>query len=242
MTSNDTRGNGSECSTTPPASLEMVKIDDFWVQKEILSMQYECDYHLCKGTCCSEGCSFEEPEKYRVEEHLPQIVDYLRDRPELPFWQDDAPDQWEFCVPYPNDDPRDEGWYYSKWMNGRCVLQITDGRCAVHAYCIDNEIPWETFKFATCTTWPIHFETILNPEGNAEWHIILHNEFYHPDWDVCPCIRPDNLPPDRQVNRRHIVEEMKNVFISRIGTERYQTLCDYVTRKKKSKNKRKSSS
>jgi hypothetical protein len=201
----------------PPIKPDMVKIGDFWVQKEILTMQWDCDYHWCNGICCDLGCWFVEPERDRVAACIKEIAEYLRDRPELPFWKE-GPDQWEFCDP-----GWDEGYYHSKAINNLCILQMPDGRCAVHAYCLDQKIPWESFKFTICVTWPLKFRVF-----NGEWHVTLHPEFNDPGWDPCICIRPEKLPPAVREKLPHVVESMKTTITSRIGEKRYNILHDYI--------------
>lgn len=214
----DILDNGDNTQSTFISIPEMVKVSDFWVQKDILSMHWECNFQLCAGSCCSEGCSFTEDERPRIATQIQKIANYLRDRPELPFWRE-TPDQWTFYDPYPGYPE----WYHSKVINNRCVFQLLDGRCAVHAYCLDVGIPWEKFKFNICTTWPLVFY-----HDFGTWRILLHHEFFHPDWDVCLCIRPEKLPPERLHDRPHMVEEMKSTIVAYIGQRRYEALREFI--------------
>ncbi|OLS16222.1 MAG: hypothetical protein RBG13Loki_0133 [Promethearchaeota archaeon CR_4] len=206
----------------------MVSIGDFWVRKDVLALHWNCDYISCGGGCCSDGCYFERFEKDRIETNLSSIVEYLRERPELPFWKE-SPEQWEFHDPEPwiswkySEPETCNEWFHTKTINGRCIFQTLDGRCALHVYCLDNGVPWENFKFSTCTTWPLHIEMIQD-----QWYITLHQEFYDEEWDVCSCIRSSSLSLEKQSQLPHIVESMKDPIISRIGVERYECLLDYL--------------
>ncbi len=194
----------------------MVKIRDFWVEKDILTMHWACDHLECKGACCTNGCGFPYVEKNRIGEHIKEIAEYLRDRPELPFWKD-VPDQWEFCEQGPEgmDD------YLTKTFADKCIFLMQDGRCAIHAFCVDREISWENLKFNVCVVWPLRFNVI-----NAEWHIERYRDLDDPIWDRCSCIRRAFSSPETRAP--HVIDSIKTVIISRICENRYLELHDYV--------------
>ena len=139
----------------PDPAIEWVEIEDFFIEKALLAMRYNCDYGPCKGMCCSDGCFIGAVEKDRVTPQIKKIAVYLRDRRELPFWSD-GEGQWEFTDPTPDSD----GEYHTRVIGGTCVFQIPDGRCSIHAFCLDYGIPWERFKFEVCVSFPLQFPTI----------------------------------------------------------------------------------
>jgi len=195
----------------------MVKISDFFVQKEVFDFHYDCDYTSCKGCCCCDGCWICQDEKQTIESKIKEIAEYLRMRPELPFWKEGA-NQWEFTDPVP-----DEGQYHSKVVGGTCIFQIPDGRCAIHSYCIDHGIPWEKFKVWICVDFPLSFDF-----RDGAWYMRIHREVPEPYWDYCTCIRQERLQPEQRARLPPVVESMKSTIISRIGPERYDALASYI--------------
>ncbi len=194
----------------------MVKVSDFFVQKEVFDFHYDCDYTFCKGCCCSEGCWICHDEKLRISSKIKEIAEYLRVRPELPFWKEGA-DQWEFTDPIP-----DEGQWHSRVVGGTCIFQIPDGRCSIHAYCKDKGIPWEEFKVWICVDFPLSFL-----QRDNTWYVRIHKEVPEPYWDHCACIRQEKLPPERRARLPPVIESMKSTIISRIGPERYKALVGF---------------
>ncbi|OLS16208.1 MAG: hypothetical protein RBG13Loki_0119 [Promethearchaeota archaeon CR_4] len=205
------------CLASQEESPAMVKVSDFFVQKDVFDFHYDCDYTYCKGCCCTDGCWIYPDEKIRIADKLKEIVEYLRMRPELPFWKE-GPNQWEFTDPIP-----DEGQYHSKVVGGTCIFQIPDGRCAIHAYCLDHGIPWETFKVWICVDFPLSFAF-----HDGAWYMRIHREVPEPYWNHCACIRQEKLPPERRARLIPVVESMKSTIISRIGPTRYDALASYA--------------
>ncbi len=210
---------GSLVSTPQP---DLVKVTDFWVQKEISTLYWDCDFSDCHGNCCSEGCWIREEEKTHLEPHLHAIADFLRVRPELPFWHE-GPGQWEYAHEDKTSLDAETGLVHVKALNNLCIFQMLNGGCAIHAYCIAHKIPPETFKFNVCVIFPLEFKKV-----NDTWHILLYHEYYDACWDVCKCIRPEKLPPNRRNHRPHVIETMRDTIISRIGEQRYIALKQYM--------------
>ncbi|HMF32521.1 MAG TPA: hypothetical protein VKK79_13950 [Candidatus Lokiarchaeia archaeon] len=179
------------------------------------------------GICCQHGCWIKPEEKWRISGGIEEIAEYLRDRPELPFWRSTR-GKWTYV-----DTKMEDGEYHTKneFPNSdvkRCIFNMTNGGCAIHAYCLDRGIPWETFKFNICVTWPLDIQ-LYDPDGKGErWNIWLFNQLNDSEWDDCPCIRPDKLPPETRDKRPLAIESQKNTIISRLGPERYAQLVEFA--------------
>jgi D-alanine-D-alanine ligase-like ATP-grasp enzyme len=196
----------------------MVPIGDFLVREDVLDLRWRCEAG-CAAICCADGCWFVREDRDRVEVHLPAIFEYLRDRPELPFWSGEG-----FCdaVPWHKwtlGQGLCEDWYNTGSSNGLCGLQQPDGRCAVHSWCLDNEVPWETFKFAACSAWPLAFE-----QHDGVWELRLHREFYDREWDTCPCLRRGEHAAAVAPEAPLLVESLGTTISSRLGQERHAEL------------------
>ena len=207
------------CLEIPEISLKWVSISDFFVEQNVFSFRYECDYTTCKGCCCSDGCWIGHDEKLRISGKIEKIAEYLRERTELPFWKQ-GPLRWEFTDPIPED----EQWH-TRVIGGTCIFQMPDGRCSIHAYCLDNNLPWEQFKFWICVDFPLSFSF-----NAGAWYIRIHREVPEHYWDHCACIRPEKVPPHKRAQLPLVIYFMKSTFINRIGSERYAALLDYFNR------------
>jgi hypothetical protein len=202
---------------------EMVRIGDFYVQKEIFAMKWGCEFRTTKGVCCHDGCWIRPNEKTRVAEKIQEIAEYLRDRPELPFWQ---PIRWKWA--YCDSKPED-GDYHTKVINEKCIFTMTNGGCAIHAYCLDHDISWESFKFNICVTWPLDIQYWYDEKGeNKAWNLWLFQDLYNEEWNHCPCIRPKVFPSFNHDGRPSVIESMKSTIINRIGQERYNQLVEFA--------------
>jgi hypothetical protein len=194
---------------------EMVAVGDFLVEKDVFTLRFSCDFASTQGICCQFGCWIKPHERRRIERVIKDVAEYLRDRPELPFWGKRT-GRWVFVDPKMEDDE-----YHTQVINDRCIFSMTSGACAIHAYCLDNDIPWEDFKFGICVTWPLDIQLSDMDDGSGEcWHIWLFNELHDEAWDECPCIRKD--PGDSSLPLA--IESQKSTIVSRIGPVRYVQL------------------
>jgi hypothetical protein len=198
-----------------------VAIGDFFVEKGVFSLRFRCDFYETKGICCQYGCYIRPEEKIRIYGARKEIAEYLRDRPELPFWKTTR-GKWTFV------DPKTEkGQYHVRVFNDRCIFHQTSGACAIHTYCLDNNIPLENFKFSICTTWPLDIHLRDLDQKGLRWHVFLFNGIDSPEWDDCACIRLENRTPSKDVPPS-VIESLKSVIISRIGLERYAQLVNFA--------------
>jgi hypothetical protein len=199
----------------------VVAIGDFFVEKGVFSLRFQCDFHVTKGICCQYGCYIRPEEKMRIYNVRKEIAEYLRDRPELPFWKTTR-GKWTFV------DPRTEkGQYHVSVFNDQCIFQTTSGACAIHAYCLDNDIPWENFKFSICTTWPLDIHLRDPDQKGLRWHVFLFNGIDAPEWDDCACIRLENRTLNKDMPPA-VIESLKSVIISKLGPERYVQLVEFA--------------
>jgi len=197
---------------------ELVQIADFFVDKNLLDMKYDCDYTKCNAVCCRNGCYITAEERDVIAEKVQEIAEYLRERPELPFWGD-AEDHWEFTDPVPVEDDM----LHTRVAGDSCVFQIPDGRCAIHSYCLDHGISWETFKFEVCVVWPIQFR-----RRDGAWVVRMHKELPEPYWDEVDCVHIDRLPQEQRDTLPFAIDSMKSTIVSRIGQKRYDALKAYL--------------
>jgi hypothetical protein len=92
---------------------------------------------------------------------------------------------------------------------------------------LDRNIPWETFKFDICVTWPLDIQMHDPDKKGSRWHILLFNQIHEPFWRDCPCLQPEN-----HLEKKHacppIIISQKTSIISHIGTERYAQLVEFA--------------
>ena len=200
---------------------KIVAIGDFYVDKRVFTLNFECNCLSTIAYCCKHGCWIFPEEKWRVYGTIHDIATYLLDRPELPFWRKTR-GKWTFVDPKTED-----GTYHTKVLNDQCIFNQTNGKCAIHSYCLDNGIPWETFKFNICVTWPLDIQLCDHDDQGKRWHIWLFDQLHEPSWDECPCIRPE-FYPEMQVTCTPIIISLKTTIISRIGVDRYTRLVEFA--------------
>jgi len=99
-----------------------------------------------------DGCWFVAEDRDRVAA-TSRILEHLKDRQELPFWSGE-----DFCEPRSGTSgPSSTAvpGLVSPPLAGRPVRAAAARRpLRLHSFCLDNGVPWETFKFATCSAWP----------------------------------------------------------------------------------------
>jgi hypothetical protein len=199
----------------------MIAVGDFFVENGIFTLNFECKCDSIASPCCKHGCWITPEEKWRIYGVIPDIAPYLSDRLELPFWRKTR-GKWTFVDPKKEDNS-----YHVKVVSDRCIFNQTDGRCAIHSYCLDQGIPWETFKFNICVTWPLDIQLRDHDKTGERWHIWLFDQIHEPGWDESPCIRPEFFP-EKHDTCTPIIISMKTTIISRIGLERYAQLVDFA--------------
>lgn len=188
--------------------VEYVVLDDVRVNPEIFRWDHRCDFRHCNLSCCDEGCWITLLEKWRVHGDLLFVRPYLEDVPGHPF-NEDLREYWE-------SDPEDDLWH-TQVFDGRCIFQHPDGRCAIHAYCLDAGLDWKAYKFNICVTFPLD---LTFEEGVHFVDFLKDHDLF---MEKLECLRRAGPTPPAD-GWAPVVDACREVLVDRLGERRYRAV------------------
>ena len=127
----------------------MIAIDNVLLSDQILSEQFVCDLHSCKGACCVDGdagAPLDKDELKKIDEVYHSV---------LPYLNDDSKAELQRQGRYVYD--KEYGWV-TPTINGQvCVYGIKDSqgvvKCGIEQAYNDKKVAWK--KPISCHLFPI---------------------------------------------------------------------------------------
>ncbi len=100
----------------------------------------------------------------------------------------------------------------------RCIFQMSDGRCGIHAYCLDNNIDWYAYKFNICVTFPLDiiFEDVTYVDFLQDHELFL---------EKVDCVTKERSTDPSDL-KKPVVIACKDVLIQRLGEDRYKKILE----------------
>ena len=129
----------------------MIIIDEIVVDKAILKTSFSCCLETCHGTCCATGdfgAPLTKEDVGIIDKHLKGIKRYLPDKNIKLIEKNGYAETYRsgsLCVESLYDD-------------GPCIFSYSDGeitKCAIHTYCLENQIDPVQIKPISCSLFPI---------------------------------------------------------------------------------------
>lgn len=183
----------------------MIAIDNVLLSDKIVSEQFVCDLHKCKGACCVDGdagAPLDIKELKNIDEVFDQVVPYLNDK---------SRSEIERQGRYVYD--KEFGWVTPTIESKICVYGITDKdgivKCGIEQAYIDGKVKWK--KPISCHLFPIIVKK--SKDGVTE----LAN--YEPREDNCKaaCSLGKKL-------KVPVYEFLKEPLVRKFGNEFYEAL------------------
>jgi hypothetical protein len=180
---------------------KFVLIEDIFVDKRIFEYSYKCKTPGC-GICCFDGTAVTKEEISRISTVIEKIKPYL------------SPSNRQRLSKLDNvfyrKNVRKGLWRLRTW-NSSCIFLMEDKLCAVHKYCLDNNINWIKFHFDLCVTYPLRI-------SRKEDFIHIEEELATREYTL-PCFNTYESSPSN-----HLIYTMKNVIIDRLGHRFWEAL------------------
>jgi len=173
-------------------------IENVLVDKEIFNHIFNCKVPGC-GSCCFAGTLVTLDEINRIKPILDKIKEYLSESKirRLNVIKN------EFYTKFPI-----EGFFKLRTWNSSCIFLMEDKRCAIHMYCLNNEINWIKFHIDFCVTYPLRI-------SRKKDIIHIEEELINKEY-VYPCFKRKDKFSEKDTKTR-LVYYMKNVIIDRFG-------------------------
>jgi hypothetical protein len=127
----------------------MIAIENVLVSDQLVSEQFVCDLHKCKGACCVDGdagAPLELAELKNIDEVFDAVVPYLDDTSKSEIER-----QGRFVY------DKEFGWVTPTINSKICVYGITDAngivKCGIEQAYLDGKIKWK--KPISCHLFPV---------------------------------------------------------------------------------------
>ena len=186
-------------------------INGVFVDTEIFNYTYRCTYPGC-GICCFAGTSVTMNEVSRVKKAIDRIKPYLSEANNKRlhtlnnrFWR-------KHYI---------EDLYRLRTWNASCIFLMEDKRCAVHTYCLNNDVDWIAFHFDLCVTYPLRITKRI---------IHLEEELFTKEY-VLPCFN-EKGGDDGTEDAQDVIQYLKEVIIDRFDLEFWNVLASRAREKK----------
>jgi len=179
-------------------------IEDVFVEKEIFNHSFKCRYPGC-GICCRDGTSINMDEVNRVAKSIEEIKTYL-DESKIKRLD-------KLNNVFYRKNKREGSWRLRTW-NSSCIFLMEDKLCAIHKYCMDNDVDWIKFHFNLCVTYPLR----INKEQNF---IHIEEELKNREY-VLPCFNKYGEEDYDESNM--LIYSMKDVILDRLGKNFWMAL------------------
>ena len=183
----------------------MIAIENVLLSDKIVSEQFVCDLHKCKGACCVDGDAG-APLDIKELKNIDEVFDSV-----LPYLNETSKKEIERQGRYVYD--REFGWVTPTIESKVCVYGITDKdgivKCGIEQAYLDGKVEWK--KPISCHLFPIIVKK--SKDGVTD----LAN--YEPREDNCKaaCSLGKKL-------KVPVYEFLKEPLIRRFGKEFYDAL------------------
>ncbi|MHA1732763.1 MAG: hypothetical protein ACTSU5_12530 [Promethearchaeota archaeon] len=116
------------------------------------------------------------------------------------------------------EEGEEDDWDEEEEEEHRCIFQLEDGRCAIHAYCLDNGKDWIDYKFNICVTFPL--DIIIEDVTYVDF-LQDHDLFL----EKVDCL-VEGEPEDPASLMKPVVFACKDVLVQRLGIDKYQKILE----------------
>lgn len=196
----------------------MIAIENVLLSDKVVSEQFVCDLHKCKGACCVDGDAG-APLDINELKNIDAVYDAV-----LPYLNETSKSEIERQGRYVYD--KEFGWVTPTIESKICVYGITDKygivKCGIEQAYIDGKVKWK--KPISCHLFPIIVKK--SKDGVTE----LAN--YEPREDNCKaaCSLGKKL-------KVPVYEFLKEPLVRKFGKEFYEALDATAKHLKEKKNK-----
>lgn len=183
----------------------MIAINNVLISDQVVSEQFVCDLHKCKGACCVDGDAGAPLDRKELK-NIDEVFDKV-----LPYLDETSRSEIERQGRYVYD--KEFGWVTPTINSQVCVYGIKDKdgivKCGIEQAFIDGKVKWK--KPISCHLFPIITKTSKN--GNTEY------VNYEPREDHCKaaCSLGKKL-------KVPVYQFLKEPLIRKFGEEFYETL------------------
>lgn len=149
----------------------MIAIDNILVSDQVVSEQFVCDLHKCKGACCVDGDAGAPLDKEELK-NIDEVFDAV-----LPYLNEESRSEIARQGKYVYD--REFGWVTPTINSKVCVYGIKDKdgivKCGIEQAYLDGKIQWK--KPISCHLFPV----ITKKSSNGKTEYVN----YEPREDHC---------------------------------------------------------
>jgi len=149
----------------------MIAIDNILVSDQVVSEQFVCDLHKCKGACCVDGdagAPLDKKELKNIDEVFAAVLPYLNEESKSEIAR-----QGKYVY------DREFGWVTPTINSKVCVYGIKDKdgivKCGIEQAYLDGKIQWK--KPISCHLFPV----ITKKSSNGKTEYVN----YEPREDHC---------------------------------------------------------
>jgi hypothetical protein len=127
----------------------MIAIDNILISDEVVSEQFVCDLHQCKGACCVDGDAGAPLDKEELQ-NINEVFDAV-----LPYLNAESKKELDRQGRYVYD--KEYGWVTPTIESKVCVYGIKDKqgivKCGIEQAYLDGKVKWK--KPISCHLFPI---------------------------------------------------------------------------------------
>lgn len=192
----------------------MIAIDNILVSDQVVSEQFVCDLHKCKGACCVDGDAGAPLDKKELK-NIDEVFDAV-----LPYLNEESRSEIARQGKYVYD--REFGWVTPTINSKVCVYGIKDKdgivKCGIEQAYLDGKVKWK--KPISCHLFPV----ITKKSSNGKTEYVN----YEPREDHCKaaCSLGKKL-------KVPVYEFLKEPLIRKFGQPFYEALEATATHLKK---------
>ena len=149
----------------------MIAIDNVLISDQVISEQFVCDLHKCKGACCVDGDAGAPLDKKELK-NIDEVFDAV-----LPYLNEESRSEIARQGRYVYD--REFGWVTPTINSKVCVYGIKDKdgivKCGIEQAYLDGKVQWK--KPISCHLFPV----ITKKSSNGKTEYVN----YEPREDHC---------------------------------------------------------
>jgi hypothetical protein len=192
----------------------MIAIDNILVSDQLISEQFVCDLHKCKGACCVDGDAGAPLDRKELK-NIDDVFDAV-----LPYLNEESKAEISRQGRYVHD--KEFGWVTPTINSKVCVYGIKDKdgivKCGIEQAYIDGKVKWK--KPVSCHLFPV----ISKQSSNGKTQYVN----YEPREDHCKaaCSLGKKL-------KVPVYQFLKEPLVRKFGQEFYNALDATATHLKK---------
>jgi hypothetical protein len=192
----------------------MIAIDNILVSDQLISEQFVCDLHKCKGACCVDGDAGAPLDRKELK-NIDDVFDAV-----LPYLNEESKAEISRQGRYVHD--KEFGWVTPTINSKVCVYGIKDKdgivKCGIEQAYIDGKVKWK--KPVSCHLFPV----ISKQSSNGKTQYVN----YEPREDHCKaaCTLGKKL-------KVPVYQFLKEPLVRKFGQEFYNALDATATHLKK---------